>query len=96
MLDELYLMLLRHAGNHQYIFAQHQIMSGKFFPLAPRTRPYFVIGADRERYVKVIRQQKADIVCLNDVLDVDFEEEKEILISCFEQILPDKSEFEIF
>lgn len=79
---------------NQYIFAQHQIMSGAFEPIAPGRRPYFVIGRDRERYAETIRKQKADIVCLNDVLDVDFSREKEYLDVCFEQILPGKSGFE--
>lgn len=96
--DTLHETCLRKFRNRQdisqYALAQHQIMSGDFCPINPNKRPYFVIGRDRERYAKTIVKQTADIVCLNDVEDVDFETEKAHLIALFEQILPNRSSYE--
>lgn len=80
---------------NQYVFAQHQIMKGEFAPINPKKRPYFAIGQNREKYARIIRKQKADIICLNDVYEVDVPFEKQFLISCFDSILPEKSSFEL-
>lgn len=78
---------------NQWVLAWDQIMRGEFEPIKPKTRKYFTIGDDNS--ITAILKQNCDVICLNDGnASVDFENEKNKLISAFEKILPDKSSFE--
>lgn len=80
---------------NQWIFRYWNLASGNFETRSIKFGRKFQYGIDEDIY-KCISKQKYKIVCLNDTeADYDFEVEKEKTKKAFEQILPEKSSFEI-
>ncbi len=83
---------------NQWLFKDWQIAKGIFIP--SKIISYFCDLKFRDKfyeYNKVIKNQKAKIVCLNDADDMnekEYIEKKKMLLSSFDSILPDKSSFE--
>lgn len=80
----------------QYLIILWQCLSGKFHPRRANIGRYFPIGKDNHLIYNAIVKQKYKMVCLNDVfLDIDYEKEKQFINNCLDQILNEKSSFEI-
>lgn len=82
----------------QWLFCNWQIVSGKFYPRRIRDGRNFLIYSDGNKNIdayKTIRKQKCKQICLNDfVYDSNINEIINEVNSCFDVILPNKSEFE--
>lgn len=81
--------------HNQWIFKDWQLASGNFVPRSPKIGKTFMIGTEDDAIEEAFAKRNYKLLCLNDDEDItDFEKEKEKIIQLFEQILPDKSEFE--
>lgn len=79
----------------QYIFKFWQLASGNFIP-RKNLGMVFNLGNEFEQAKDAIENRKYKIICLNDDDSiVDFENKKQIIISSFNKILPNKSEYEL-
>ena len=80
----------------QNIFKFWQIASGNFKPRS-KIGKYFDVGVSPDSVYNAIEKQTYKIICINDneVMNDKFDEIKKGLIDSFEEILPEKSEFEI-
>lgn len=84
------------ADVNQWLARYWQLASGTFVPCAPDRGCLLSIGPDDPVIEDVILNQKHPMVCLSDDdPDLDFEYEKSFVISLFEQVLPEKSSFEL-
>ena len=74
-----------------------QLASGSFHPYNyNKDGRYFSLRDENiSSVVDCIRNQKASLICLNDYPTDRFEENKYSIASAFEEILPDKSSFEL-
>ncbi len=74
-----------------------QIFSGEFHPKKPIGRLFHTYTMERNnKFIEYFKKQKGKVICLNDTEDeINFEKHKKILIEIFEEILPEKSSFEI-
>ncbi len=100
-------VLLRKVSSHrfrditdvnQYAFRYWQLMSGKFHPVnIVNDSVRCAISDDKiDKLVEAIRKQQRDILVTYDTDEItDFEALKERINSAFEEILPEKSSFEI-
>lgn len=80
---------------NQWLCRYWQFAKGQFEPGSLKRGRFFAIGADDTEIESVLTNGSAPMVCLSDDDEnLDFEREKEFLISCFEKILPEKSQFE--
>ena len=81
------------------LFSYWQIAKGDFYPRSPSIGHYYAITdneSKNEALYEVIRSKRFKLICLNDEYSGnEFDEVKSKLISCFEQIFPEKSSFEI-
>jgi len=89
----------RHISNcNQSLMRSWQLVKGEFTPFDVRKDSvyYGVNDQDVDNIADCIKQQKKNIVVLNDDDKNinDFERSKQTLIDAFEQILPEKSSFE--
>lgn len=83
---------------NQWLFRYKQIVEGTFFPRHPRFGRTYNITNDNEDIGKALRLKKYKVVCINDnniEAVIDFDKEKEIIKSYFEEILPEKCSFEL-
>ena len=81
---------------NQWLARYWQFASGYFVPCTPNRGGLLSIGSDDLVIEDVILNQKFPMVCLSDDdPNLDFEKEKVFLIELFEQILPEKSSFEL-
>ena len=79
----------------QNVFKFWQLASGSFKPRG-KIGKYFDLSIDSAKACSAIRKQRYKIVCLNDQNEIEnFETLKEEIITSFNKILPEKSEFEI-
>lgn len=81
----------------QYLFRFWQLASGQFYPINTRKdTTQITITKDNLKEIKsIITNQSKNIICLHDESNTDFEFCKQKIINYFEEILPDKSSFEI-
>ena len=86
---------------NQYLFRYWQLAKGEFAPISMHDTAYKEITKDNivsGRIEKLIISGKYSMVCLNDSVEMDHQENyamaKEKLKSYFEQILPEKSSYE--
>ena len=80
---------------NQWLMRYWQFASGNVHPGNPNRGELFAIGEDDEKIEKAIVGKTMPMICLSDdKIDVDFEKEKQFIISCFEKIFPEKSSFE--
>lgn len=78
-----------------WLFREWQIASNNFIPRSVRFGTYFDLSKEFDEAVTAIRKQKYRIACVNDSNFVsEFETKRRILQNAFQQILPNKSEFE--
>lgn len=81
---------------NQWLCRYWQFATGSFEPSSPTRGRFFVIGKDDDEIEKALLSNSTPMVCLSDDDEsVSFEKEKDFLISCFEKILPEKSQFEL-
>jgi len=87
---------------NQYLFRYWQLASGKFSPVSLNDSKYITLDMQNLRNGKVremITSGKYAMICLNDgegiETDEDFEEAKTIIQNAFNEILPNKSSFEL-
>ena len=82
------------ADVNQWLFRYWQFATGNFEKGKPQGK-FFSIGRDDSQIKEAIESKKYKMICLSDDnVNVDFEKEKEFLISEFSKILPEKSTFE--
>lgn len=79
---------------NQYIFRFWQLASGKFSPRKPLGR-YFKITGQSGPVVDYIKKQKGSMVCINDEEFDDFIKVRDEINAALDQLLPDRSEYEI-
>ncbi|MDE7293182.1 MAG: Stealth CR1 domain-containing protein [Oscillospiraceae bacterium] len=95
---------------NQYLIREWQLASGEFYPRRTNVGKNFIICGERfgsslilgdiyktENICRFIENQKGKMVCINDeeMTDEEFEENKKLIRSAFDKIMPDKSEFEL-
>lgn len=79
-----------------YIIKIMQMLEGKFYPRSHKFGKCFVISNNNKNIINAISKQKYKMLCINDQDDsIDFIKAKDEIINAFEQILPEKSSFEI-
>ncbi len=80
-----------------YLARTWQMLDGRFVPKnVERLLFYHNVDSCNERLVAAIKKQKAKVTCINDAnTQIDFEGAKAELIAAFENLLPERSEFEI-
>lgn len=84
------------ADVSQCVFKFYQLASGIFHPYNKRRYGcWFPGGSDPRRAAEAIRKQQYKFICYNDSEKVDFETAAQILRDAFEEVLPEKSSFEI-
>ena len=83
---------------NQYLFTQYQICTGKFEPdrMNRKGRYLLIDSADNiEKTCQTIKKQKYKMVCINDAGVQNFEYTKNKINSALQEILPEKSSFEV-
>ena len=79
----------------QYVFRYWQLAKGDFYPVNGEKRGRnFSVHEHREELLNAVRNQAYPMICTNDDSKCNFDETKKELISVFDSILPNKSEFE--
>lgn len=86
----------RSAGDvNQWLALWWQIASGDFYPYRVDNLVDDVTESSIDQLCEVIKSQKHDMICLNDPSgDIDFERMTTKLKASFQEILPNKSQFE--
>lgn len=81
----------------QYLFRFWQLASGNFCPINTRkdTEQITINKNNLSEIKRIITSQSKNIICLHDESNTDFEFCKQEIINYFEEILPNKSSFEI-
>ena len=74
-----------------------RLMCGEFFPKKPIGKLFHTDTLDySDEAVKYIKKQKGKVVCINDTENENnFEQHKKMVIDAFEEILSEKSSFEL-
>lgn len=82
---------------NQWFIRLHQIMEGKFAVRKPIRNAVFTIGKDNRALANAVGNQKIPMVCINDqtIDDDTYIGARTEIISAFQKILPEESEFEI-
>lgn len=81
---------------NQWLMRYWQFASGKFIPGNVELGRFFAIGKDDNNIKNAILNQKYKIICLSDDDEnLNFDLEKKKICSYFEEILPEKSTFEL-
>ncbi len=80
---------------NQWLIRYWQLMSGNFVPRSPKIGHFFDLSGDMDAITDAMRKRKYRMVCLNDSDAIrDKEEREKKLIQVFEELFPNKSEFE--
>lgn len=79
-----------------YLFREWQKLSGNFYPCnMQKGFRYFELTEDNRELLKALPKQKYKVTCINDGdTGGDSERIREELVQAFQQLFPDKSEFE--
>lgn len=81
---------------NQWLARYWQFAKGDFVPCAPDRGGLLSIGPDDARIKDIILDQKYPMACFSDDdPELDFEYEKDYLIGLLQQLLPEKSAFEL-
>jgi hypothetical protein len=81
---------------NQYVFSYWQFATGKFFPRRTNYGRFFILGEYEQDLFKVMSSKKYKMICINDSKsEINFNEKKEAIKKQFNQLLPDKSTFEL-
>lgn len=80
----------------QYLIREWQKLKGDFYPKnITKKFKYYNLEDKDQKIVKDIKEQKYNIICINDSnIELEFEKVRDDIISAFECIFPDKSSFE--
>lgn len=80
-----------------YCIRDWQLFSGEFYPHNAKGQLFFTSSLSQNNdAIDYMLRQKGKVICLNDSEDEEnFEDHKQKILSAFEQLLPDKSAFEI-
>ncbi len=83
---------------NQYLFREWQKLSGKFYAKnVGKNFGYFELADMNDKLTKAIKKKKFRSICINDTRDkIDIEKVKKELGQAFEEVLPDKSRFELY
>ena len=99
-LNETCLHKFRHIMDfNQWLFKNWQLASGDFIPRKTSIGKHFGFN-DEKHLIKIshyLKNQKGKMICINDgeIAQERFEEYRNIIIESFNQILPEKSSFEL-
>ena len=78
-----------------YLCRYWQMVSGNFEPKKDEGK-YLVYLNDNKENIKELKSGKYKYVCINDAfMDIDFEKAKEDINNALQELLPEKSEFEL-
>lgn len=81
---------------NQYVFSYWQFAAGKFCPRRTDCGRCFILGVDDQELFEVMSSKNHKMICINDSIAVsDYNEKKEAIKKQFNQLLPDKSTFEL-
>lgn len=78
----------------EWLMKYWQICSGRFYPRSINWGKMYTLGQDTG-WAEAIRTQKYKAVCLNDCEELDFKRTQREMISAFETILPNQSQYEL-
>lgn len=80
-----------------YCVSNWQILTGNFFPRKPLGRAFATASMGRSNAaMNYLCRQKGKVICLNDgENETDFQKHKQMIVSAFDALLPDKSSFEL-
>lgn len=98
VLHETCLRKFRHKDDvNSYVFRLWNLMEGNFIPYNRfKYGKAFFIHEENEQLYEAIRKQKYKYICINDdCSEEEYEVIKKKVIDAFEEILPQKSEFEL-
>ena len=72
-----------------------ELLEGDFVPRSHSFGRRMELGKNNDKIYENIKKQKYSVLCINDSkMDIDFDKTRKELMVCFEDILPDKSNFE--
>ncbi len=81
---------------NQWLMRYWQLAEGNFIPDGSRRGCLYVIGKEDKAIEKTLREQSLPMVCLSDDTEnLDFEKEKTFINGLLQELLPDKSSFEL-
>jgi hypothetical protein len=81
--------------NH-WLMRYWNMCNGNFEPRESKFRKYFNLSNDNTKVCEYIRKQKAKMICINDMdVGIDFEKAKSEINQAFDDILGEKSAFEL-
>lgn len=81
---------------NQYLFRYWNLCEGNFVPYRYKGKYYAIENDNYEQLITDIRNQKYEMICINDVSDnFDFESCDKAICNAFESVFPDKSSFEL-
>ena len=78
-----------------YLCRYWQMVTGNFVPKKDESK-YLIFLDDNSNNIKVLRSGKYKYVCINDAyIDIDFEKAKKEMNAVLQELLPEKSQFEL-
>lgn len=82
---------------NQYIFSHYQYVNGLFHPYEWENKARLFRCNDRntKSIANAIVEQRYSMICINEADDINIETAKVVINSAFEQLLPEKSKFEL-
>lgn len=79
-----------------YVISYWQFATGKYFPRRTDWGRFFVLGEDDQQLIQIMSSKKYKMICINDsVSEKNFNAKKEAIKKQFNQLLPEKSSFEL-
>ncbi len=79
----------------QCVFKYWQLLSGNFHPYNVRKYgKFFLAESQTEEICQVIRNKTFQAICINDSDLTDFDKSKQMINAAFDEVLPEKSQFE--
>ena len=73
------------------------LLTGMFHPAKPIGKSFSTASMeDNDELIQYLRKQKGKVICLNDTeKEENFEQHKQMIITEFERLFPEKSAFEL-
>ncbi len=95
--EETFSHRIRSRGDINHWLCRYwQFATARFCPGSPHRGTFLVIGQDNQIIKRILHKQTVPMVCLSDDNEMlAFEEEKQFLQNLFEEVLPQKSSYEI-
>lgn len=81
---------------NQYVFLNYQYANGLFTPYTWKGKRKFIRVKDKniQNVAEMVATQRYQMICINDVDNLNFEVAKSVINQAWEKVLPDKSKFE--